>query len=404
PDLAGVGEPDGTTPPPPSDTPSVYIAPPVPGRPDGLTPRPSTASVMDRPHEAARPHVRPVRTAEDGLLRLLAAPNIASRRWIYRQYDHQVLTNTVVPPGGDAAVIRIKGTRRAVAASTDGNGRLCYLDPFAGGAIAVAEAARNVVCTGAEPIAVTNCLNFGNPEKPEIYYQLEQAIRGMAAACEALHTPVISGNVSLYNETLGEAVYPTPVIGMLGVIEDVRYHTRAGFAGDGDLAFLLGGDLTGDAGTLAGSEYLRTVHGIVAGRPWIDLDREVAMQRACLAAIRADLVRSAHDCTDGGLAIALAECAILGGRGFDGAEIIVSGRLDATLFGEAQSRIIVTCREEDVATLRRLAETHGVALTPVGRVGGARFRLSAAIDMPLTELAAAYDGGIAMALSASLEA
>jgi phosphoribosylformylglycinamidine synthase subunit PurL len=364
--------------------------------------RPSTASAMDEPRSTSLPP--PPTTAEEALLRLLAAPNIASRRWIYRQYDHQVLTNTVVPPGGDAAVIRIKGTQRAIAASTDGNGRLCYLDPYTGGAIAVAEAARNVVCTGAAPVAVTNCLNFGNPEKPEIYYQLEQAIRGIAAACEALETPVISGNVSLYNETLGEAVYPTPVIGMLGVLDDVRFHTGAGFVEDGDLVWLLSADaaLAGDAQSLAGSEYLRTVHGVVAGRPRIDLERERAVQRACIAGIRRGVIRSAHDCADGGLAVALAECAILGGRGLDAGGFAPDGRLDAALFGEAQSRIVVTCRPADADELRRIAEENGVEMTRLGSAGGDRFRLTRAIDVPLVQLAETYESGLAVALSAAL--
>ena len=404
PDLAPRDEPDGAIA-VEDDVPAVYIPPQSPGRADGLMGRPTTASVMDAPHAAHAAHAadRPATTAEAALLRLLAAPNIASRRWIYRQYDHQVLTNTVVPPGGDAAVIRIKGTDRAIAAATDGNGRLCYLDPFVGGQIAVAEAARNVVCTGAQPVAVTNCLNFGNPEKPEIYYQLEQAIRGMAAACEALETPVISGNVSLYNETLGEAVYPTPVIGMLGVIEDVRLHTGAGFVEDGDEVWLLGGmaeGLSGEAESLGGSEYLRTIHGAVAGRPRIDLAREAAAQRACLGGIRRGIIRSAHDCADGGLAVALAECAVLGGRGVDAAVARVSGRLDAALFGEEQSRFIVSCRPPDAAALRAIAAEHGASLTRLGNTGGDRVRLAGVIDIAVEELIAVYDGGLAAALNA----
>jgi phosphoribosylformylglycinamidine synthase len=355
---------------------------------------------MDAPHDLAPPAAAGPLTAADALRRLLAALNIASRRWVFRQYDHQVLTNTVLPPGGDAAVLRIKGTERAIAAATDGNGRLCYLDPFTGGAIAVAEAARNVIAVGARPVAVTNCLNFGNPEKPEIYYQLEEAIRGMAAVCEALGTPVISGNVSLYNETLGEAIYPTPVIGMLGVIDDVHRSTGAGFVADGDAVWLLGGAVAGDADDLAGSEYLRTLHGIVAGRPRLDLEREAAVQRACLASIQAGLVRSAHDCADGGLAVALAECAILGGRGLGAGGLEPGGRRDAALFREAQSRFVITSRPEDGDALRSLAAEQGVLLTPLGVTGGDRFQLTPAIDLPLAELAALYDGGLAAALGA----
>ena len=224
-----------------------------------------------------------VADAGDALLRLLSSPEVASKRWVWRQYDHQVLTNTITGPGSDAAVLRIKGTNRAIALATDGDGRLCYLDPYAGGSIAVAEAARNLVCSGAEPIALTNCLNFGNPEKPNVYYQLEQCIRGMAAACEALPVPVVSGNVSLYNETPSGPIYPTPVVGMLGLIEDIERVVPMGFQGEGDAVFLLGSDGRGEADGLAGSEYLKLVHdGLVAGRPRIDLDLEVDLVEAGL--------------------------------------------------------------------------------------------------------------------------
>jgi phosphoribosylformylglycinamidine (FGAM) synthase-like enzyme len=253
---------------------------------------------------------------------------------------------------------------------------------------------------------VTNCLNFGNPEKPEIYYQLEQAIRGIAAACDALQMPVISGNVSLYNETLGEAVYPTPVIGMLGVIDDVRYHTGAGFVEDRDAVWLLGGSdslFSGDARDLAGSEYLRTIHGVVAGRPRIDLEREAAVQRACLEGIRQGVIRSAHDCSDGGLAVALAECAIRGDRGLDATSIVAEGRLDALLFGEQQSRIVVTGRPEDSDALTRIAAENGVPLTRLGTTGGDRLRLTSAIDLPLTQIEETYDTGLAVALSSNLK-
>jgi len=218
-----------------------------------------------------------------------------------------------------------------------------------------------------------------------------------------MQTPVISGNVSLYNETLGEAVYPTPVIGMLGVIDDIRYHTGAGFVEDGDAVCLLGGvePLTGDAHDLAGSEYLRTIRGVVAGQPRIDLEREAAVQRACLDGIRRGVIRSAHDCADGGLAVALAECAMLGNGGLDAASVVVSGRLDAVLFGEQQSRIVVTCRPADSEALRRVADTNGVTLTRLGTAGGARFRLTSAIDLPMTQLEETYDGGIAAALSSN---
>ena len=362
--------------------------------------KPPELEALQNADLGALPDLAPERAA-DTLLALLAAPNIASKRWVWRQYDHQVLTNTVIGPGHDAAVLRIKGSRRAIALATDCNGRACYLDPWAGGAIAVAEAARNVVCTGAEPIAITDCLNFGNPEKPEVYYQLEQAIRGMSAACERFGTPVISGNVSLYNETLGTAVYPTPVVGMLGLIEDVDRRCHAPFQQVGDVVVLVGAprrSLVGAAADLGGSEYLKLAHGLVAGRPRIDLDVEAAVQRCVLAAIRAGVIASAHDCADGGLAVALAECAAWAGLGLDGAEVPAAGRLDALLFGEAQSRIVVSLPPGRLAELERLAAAHGVGPTRLGVVGGDRFRLAGVIDLPLAAVADALEHGIPRAL------
>jgi phosphoribosylformylglycinamidine synthase II len=337
-------------------------------------------------------------TANDVLLRLLSTPEIASKRWVWRQYDHQVLTNTVVAPGADAAIMRIKGSRKAIALTTDGSGHYCCLDPCAGGAIAVAEAARNVVCVGAEPIAVTDCLNFGNPENPEVYYQMEGVIAGMAEACRALDTPVISGNVSLYNETNGEAIYPTPVVGMLGLLEDVERRCGMGFLGEGDRAFLLGAGLEAPVDALAGSDYVREVHGRLVGRPQIDMAMEARVQRACLEAIREGLLRSAHDCAHGGLAVALAESCVAGGIGLDASEARVSGRLDAALFGEGQSRIVVSAAPEHEERLRRAARAHDVPLTPLGTVGGKRLLLGGLIDVALADLARAYEEGLPRAL------
>jgi len=337
--------------------------------------------------------------AGKALLRLLASPELADKRWVWRQYDHQVLTNTVVGPGSDAAVLRVKGTRKGIALTTDGNGIYCYLDPYAGGAIAVAEAARNVVCAGAQPIAVTDCLNFGNPEKLDVYYQMEETIRGMAAACEKLATPVISGNVSLYNETNGEPVLPTPVIGMLGLLEDVERHCVMGFQSDGDEVFLLGAALDAPAKTLSGSEYLRGMHGLIVGRPEIDLDLEMRVQGVCLEAIRRGLLRSAHDCSQGGLAVALAECCIAGGRGMAGAGARSTGRLDAVLFSEAQSRIIVSCADGTVGEVEALAREGCVPLTRLGRVAGDRLALGGGLDVAVEELATAYQGGLPRALA-----
>ncbi len=334
------------------------------------------------------------------LLRLLSRPTIASKRWVYRQYDHHVLTNTADGPGGDAAVMRIRGTKKGIALCTDGNGRYCYLDPHAGGAIAVAEAARNVVCVGAQPVAITDCLNFGDPNRPEVYYQMEQVIGGMAAACAKLGVPVISGNVSLYNETGGQAVYPSPVIGMLGLLEDVSRRCPMAFAQEGQEVFLLGGGLAGDASALAGSEYLKEAHGLVAGRPSIDLDLEVRLQRAALVAIGDGLATACHDCAEGGLAVALAEMCIGGGLGLDASGVKMGGRLDAALFGEGQSRIVMAVAPEAGERLAGVAAAHDVPIARIGRVAGRRMVLGSYIDLPLAELAAAYGGGVERALRA----
>jgi phosphoribosylformylglycinamidine synthase len=332
------------------------------------------------------------------LLRLLSLPTIAGKRWVCRQYDHHVLTNTVDGPGGDAAVMRIRGTKKGIALCTDGNGRYCYLDPYAGGAIAVAEAARNVVCVGAQPIAITDCLNFGDPNRPDVYYQMEQVIGGMAEACRKLGVPVISGNVSLYNETGRQAVYPTPVIGMLGLLEDVSRRCPMAFAKEGQEVFLLGGEPESGASALAGSEYLKEAHGLVAGRPAIDLDLEVRVQRAALEAIGAGLATACHDCSEGGLAVALAEMCIGGGLGLDAAGIDIGGRLDAALFGEGQSRIVMAVAPEGKQRLAEMAAAHDVPLAYIGRVGGQRLVLGRYIDLPLSELVDAYEGGLEGAL------
>ena len=337
------------------------------------------------------------------LLRLLASPNIASKEWVYRQYDHQVQTNTVAAPGADAAVLRVKGTGKGIALSTDGNGRLCYLDPFIGGMIAVAEACRNVSCAGAEPIALTDCLNFGNPEKPETYYQLEQCILGMAEACRALNVPVISGNVSLYNETQGVGIYPTPIIGCLGLLEDVRRNVGMGFRKPGDIVLLLGAsEPTSDASSLAGSEYLEIIHGLVAGRPALDIQAEAALQRACRRLATGGVIESAHDCSDGGLAVALAESCIAGGLGVRcsadtaaGAKLAASGaRWDAILFGEAQSRIVVSLPPERLGALEGICVEEGVNWCELGTVSDYGFAIDGAIDVPLLELESAWRNGL----------
>ena len=332
------------------------------------------------------------------LLSLLSSPNIASKLSVYRQYDHQVQTNTVIAPGGDAAVLRVKGTSTGIALATDGNGRKCYLDPYVGGMIAVAEACRNVSAVGATPIALTDCLNFGNPEKPEVYYQLEECVKGMSAASSAFGAPVISGNVSLYNESRGRDIYPTPIIGALGLLDDVASHATMAFKDEGDVVVLLGCDeVRGDASSLAGSEYLEIVHDKVAGRPTIDLDLEAAVQRVCRRAIAEDIVHSAHDCSDGGLAVALAESCITGNIGFTGS-FAKSGRWDAALFGETESRIVVSLPEDRLTQLQRLCSDEGVPCVVLGRVGGSRLNLGSSIDLDLDDVEDEWSGGLERAV------
>ena len=349
----------------------------------------------------------PDESPSEVLLRLLASPNIVSKEWVYRQYDHQVQTNTVAPPGGDAAVLRVKGTSKGIALSTDGNGRLCYLDPFIGGMIAVAEACRNVSCTGAEPIALTDCLNFGNPEKPETYFQLEQCILGMAEACRVLDVPVISGNVSLYNETQGEGIYPTPVIGCLGLLEDVRASVGMGFQNQGDIIVLLGAsEPESSVASLAGSEYLEVSGGLVAGQPTLDIQSEAALQRACRRLATEGVISSAHDCSDGGLAVALAESCIAGGLGAEcgtgtplgTALAMTDNRWDAILFGEAQSRIIVSLPEDSESVLEGICAEEGVDWCRLGSVTDSRLTVAGMIDLPVAELEGVWRSALQEAL------
>ncbi|MBM3132593.1 MAG: phosphoribosylformylglycinamidine synthase subunit PurL, partial [Chloroflexi bacterium] len=328
------------------------------------------------------------------LLKLLASPNIASKRLVYRQYDHQVQINSVVLPGeGDAAVLRIKGTPKGIALTADGNGRYCYLDPFIGGQIVVAEAARNLVCSGARPIALTDCLNFGNPEKLDVYWQFEQSIQGMSRACEVLGVPVISGNVSFYNETRGEAVYPTPTVGMLGLLEDINKRCTMSFKGKGEVVMLMGGS----PDTLAGSEYLESIHGKVAGTPSIDIESEKRLHECLLEAIGQGLLRSAHDLSDGGLAVALAESCITGRIGFEG-EVACAERLDAALFGEGQSRVIVSLNPTNLVRLEKLGARYQVPLRRLGTTGGNSLVIRGLIDEPVERIADAWERGLERAM------
>lgn len=337
------------------------------------------------------------RDLQETFIDMLAAPNIASKRWVYEQYDTSVRTNTAQSPGGDAAVIRIKDTNKAIAVTTDCNARYVYLNPRKGAMIAVAEAARNVVCTGAEPLAITNCLNFGNPYKPDVYYQFAEACAGMGEACRRLNTPVTGGNVSFYNENPTSAVFPTPTIGMLGLIEDIAWMTTTGFKQAGDLVFLLGLNHN----DIGGSEYLAHVHGITAGdAPYFDMDEEQRLQRTVLAMIRAGLVASAHDVADGGLAVALAECCMsspsaLGAtiRTFD------TFRRDALYFGESQSRVLVSCTPGAKRDLVQIAMEQELELQEIGVVGGDVLAINDDIRVTVAQMKDVYDNALSRSIA-----
>ena len=361
------------------------------------TRRPAELDALQAQDPGDAPDLADGTAAGVALLALLASGNIASRRWVFRQYDHQVQNRTVVPPGGDAAVLWLHGTTQGLAVSTDGNGRLVGLDPRVGAQIAVAEAARNVVAVGATPIAITDCLNFGSPDRPEVAYQLEQSIIGMSDACRVLGTPVISGNASLYNETPGGAILPTPTVGMLGVLDDVRHALTLAFA-DGQPVLLLGAPLAQPAATLAGSEYQVVTRGRSFGQPAIDLDLERRVQGLVLEAQRRRLLSAAHDCADGGLAVAVAECCIAGGVGLDAGLAEPGARLDAAFFGEAQSRFVVsTPNAGSAASLLELAAEQGVPAQHLGTARGDRIRLGP-LNVALADARAAYEGGLERAL------
>ena len=323
----------------------------------------------------------PPSEANDALLQLLASPNIASKHWVYRQYDHMVGTNTVVTPGSDAAVLRIRGLKQGLAVCTDGPGRAVELDPYTGAARAVAEAARNVACSGARPVAVTDCLNFANPERAPIYFQLSESIRGMSDACRAFQTPVVSGNASLYNESEDGPVTPTPVVGMLGIISDVRQAVRMAFQDEGDEVWLLGASLEQEPATLGGSEYLAVRYSKAAGPIRINLDTEAALIEVLVEASEAGLLKSAHDCSDGGLAVTLAESAIAGNIGVEIDQEVV-GRLDAALFGEAGGRAVVSISPTRSKQLAELTANQGVAATRIGKAGGPNLTIGP-INLPL---------------------
>lgn len=325
----------------------------------------------------------------DALLRLLSSPNVASKRWVWEQYDSIVQGGTVLGPGGDAALVRIEGTMKALALSCDGKGRFGVLDPYLGAAHAVAEAARNVACTGAIPLAITNCLNFGNPERPEVMWQFAESIRGLTDACRAFETPVTGGNVSFYNESRESAIWPTPVIGMLGLIDDYRLAVRTGFE-PGSLVFLLGETFA----ELGGSELAEVELGVVAGHPpALDLERERALHRMLVEATGRDLLSSAHDCGDGGLGVSLAESAIAGRTGF---AVAMPGDQPPhiAMFSESASRVVVSVRPDRANELEELAASFHIPFSRLGETGGPRLVFDHVAELTVEEAAAAFEDAI----------
>jgi phosphoribosylformylglycinamidine synthase subunit PurL len=383
---------------------------------DALT---DEAPRYERPMEAPVRETFPPRTfaSQDlnaDLLKLLSSGNLASKQWVFRQYDHMVRTNTAILPGADAAVVRIKETRRALAMSLDGNGRYCAADPREGAKLVVAESARNVVCVGARPIAITNCLNFASPERPEVMWSFSEVIDGMAEACRALSTPVVSGNVSFYNETEGRGILPTPVIGMVGLIEDVRRIIQPGFKNENDVIALLG--VTRDE--LSMSEYAVSIAGVTTAEitaagevPELDLEIELAVQNACLEAAETGLLTSAHDCSDGGLAVALAECSFSSlGREAIGARVDLDAALSPTslLFSESPSRIIITFDSSVQQQIEEIVERHKAPFGILGRVGGHALTINvgeeSVVNTDIADLESAWRNGLSRKLQAEVPA
>ncbi len=353
--------------------------------------KPSTEPAYYREFQEMEVAVPEVTDYEETLVALLKQPTIASKEWVYDQYDYQVRTNTVVVPGSDAAVVRIRGTEKALAMTTDCNSRYLYLDPEVGGMIAVAEAARNIVCSGAKPLAITDCLNFGNPEKPEIFWQIEKATDGMSEACRKLESPVIGGNVSLYNETNGVAVYPTPVVGMVGLIDDLKHVTTQEFKNEGDLIYVIGET----ASEFGGSELQKLTYGKIFGKaPAIDLDVEARRQDELLTAIRVGLVASAHDVSEGGVGVALAESA-MGACGL-GASVTLTGDMTSALFSETQSRFVVSVRPvNQVAFEAAVADANLIGtVTRTGNLHIESASREVAVHMAVDDLRDAWKGAI----------
>lgn len=332
------------------------------------------------------------------LKQLLANHNIASKRWVFEQYDSMVRTNTAVGPGSDAAVLRLRKSEKALAMATDCNGRYCYLNPRRGAQIAVCESARNVVCSGGLPVAITNCLNFGNPYKPEMYYMFAEAVAGMGEACKVLETPVTGGNVSFYNEDPERAVYPTPTIGMLGIIESVDHITTQNFKAEGDIIMLAGKTKA----ELGGSEYLKAVHGLATGdAPSLDLEFERGLQQFILAAIKQGLVKSAHDTAEGGLAVALAECCFGDRENQIGARVNLADdlRKDVLYFGESQSRVILSVEPAKRPELEKLARAYNIPLAKIGLVAGDALIINEDINLPVAEMADLFYESVGQAMA-----
>jgi len=336
------------------------------------------------------------------LLQLLSSTNLASKKWVYEQYDTMVRTGTVVGPGSDAAVIRLRKINQAIATTTDCNGRYCYLNPHRGGRIAVAEAARNLVCSGAKPLAITNCLNFGNPYDPEVYWTFVECVAGMGEACRTFGTPVTGGNVSFYNEDPQRVVYPTPVVGMIGLIEDLKQITTMWFKDEGDWIVLLGENRE----ELGASEYLKVIFDLVKGdTPELNLEKEKRVQDACLEMIRTGMIKSAHDCSEGGMAVALVECCI-SSPDLWGAKIKLDDKIrtDVLLFGESQSRIIVTVKPEHWSDLEKIAQKHRIPFSVMGKVEGHNLNIEGMIDLPVSKLAEVYEHAIERIMEKKVEA
>ena len=380
---------------------------------DGAPPRRLVGIAPEPPLGLDLDALPPLVDAGASLVKLLASPNLTSRRGIFRRYDHMVGDATVVPPGGDAAMLRVKGTRLGLAMTTDCNARYCHLDPHLGAQLAVAEAARNIVATGARPLAVTDCLNLANPDRPEVYWELEETIAGLAYACRALEVPIVSGNVSLYNDSNGKiptkseaspvtsrgplnssAIHPTPVVGMIGLIDDYGKRLGAALVHEGDFVLLIGSSHN----DLGGSEYLKVEHGAVAGRPpALDLTRERAVNHLILTAAEKGYLHSAHDCAEGGMLVALAETCLLGGIGVRCPALRPEPplRLDAAFFGESPSRFIVSVPSRAMPELQSLARRHNVELSLLGLAGGDVIEFEGQLKLSLAELRDAWESTIA---------